>query len=1028
MYRSVPYVEWGVLYQSENNIDTILVGTPAWYDWLEHNTAFVFTDPTASFIVEKSSSISPEWLATTINASKLYRVSLGSTQTLTLSRLQTAAHKLEVQLSQSKSTTLSPIKPAVPTNAATAGSSDSLIQTKLYRPPSRSNLIPRPHLLTRLNAGLSGKVTLLCAPVGFGKTTLLTEWMQTNRRTTAWLSLDEDDNEVAIFVRSLAAALKSVFPNALHATISLLKAPQFPPPGRVTALLINELADVAEDIVLVLDDYHLIYNSEVHHLLEALIEYLPAQVHLAVATRSDPPLPLVKWLAQGCLNELRQADVRFTLEETEAFLTLVLDNETAHKATSVLQEQTEGWIAVIRLAALALRNTTDRSGFLEQLSSYLPRSLSRYLSEEILNQQTPAMQELLERISILERFSIDTCAALLGDNASHEWLQASLERLERENLFLVPLDEYEGWYRLHRLFQHFLRLRLQKHSSGDEIATLHYRASTWYAGQGLIEEAIQHALAAGDGSGAAKLVETRFFSALEREQWGQVERWLRLLPQEYIQSSPVLITAQAWVEQVHGQITEIPRLLIVAEQLLATRSDDVAETGNPHSSFLRTLIADLWSWFQYLTRQPQETLQSARSGLSWLPPGEGYISTRSWMFLALSNQAIGQEDVALDILHKALKEQVTSPNDTARLLLAQTLVYLAEGKLHQAEYSAQHLLRLAERTDLALSQHWAHWALGTVAYERNELGTATYHFSAVIANQHQAHFWTVRDAMCGLSLTYQAQGLKQEAQATATTLLEWMQDQHNMDDLMRAYAFQGRLALLQNELEQASRWLELAGEQEVLGPMLFLEEPVVTKVHLLLARGDEQDVAYGQELLAHILQHVEAMHITRKMIKLLTYQAWAYDLQGRETEAVETLEVALALGHPGGFVRTFADLPQLSNVLAKLRKRRRVSQVGDGQLDKYLLNIQVATKSLPAHAVSMKELLRQEGLEPLTERELDILRWLERDLTSREIASELVVTPGTVKLHIQHVYRKLGVNNRRAAVTLARVLGLLAPT
>lgn len=1029
MYRSVPYVEWGVLYQSESNSDVILVGTPAWYDWLEHHAAFVFTDLTASFLVQKSSAISPEWIATRIHANKLYRVSLGSSQALTLSQLQTAARGLEVQLAGSQSAPLSPTEPAVPAGPTAAGTLDSLIQSKLYRPPGSSNVIPRPQLFDRLNAALSGKVILLCAPIGSGKTTLLADWVQTSGSTAAWLSLDEGDNELAIFVRSLAAALQSVFPNALQATAGLLTAPQFPSADRVTTLLINELADVPEEIVLILDDYHLIHNSEVHHLIETLVEHLPARLRLALATRSDPPLPLVKWLAQGYLHELRQADLRFRLAETEAFLTLVLDDEMAHEAADVLQEQTEGWIATIRLAALAFRSTADRSAFLEQLAdSSLPRSLSRYLSEEILNQQSSAVQELLEQIAILDRFSVDTCAVILGDNASYEWVQATLQWLERSNLFLIPLDEHEGWYRLHRLFQQFLRQRLQRHSSEAEIATLHLRASAWYAGQGLIEEAIQHALAAGDGSAAARLVEMDFFSALSQEQWGLVERWLHLLPQEHIQSSPILLFARAWIEQAHGQVTEIPRLLAAAEQLLATSSEDAGEPGNQQARFLRTLIADLWSWYQYFTGQAQASLESARSAMAWLPPAEGYLSSLSRQFLALSNQAVGREDVALDILHKAIREQSARPNDTARLLLAQTLVYLAEGKLHQAEYSARHLLRLAQRAELALSQYWAHWALGTVAYERNKLETATYHFSALIANQHQAHFWTVRDAMCGLVLTYWARGLRQEAQATATALLEWVQDRHNMGDLMIAYAFQGQLALLEGEVEQAARWLELAGEQEVLGPMLFLEEPVVTKVRLLLARGDAQDVADGQGMLVRLLQHVDAMHTTRKKIKLLAFQAWAYDRQGREAEAVETLERALVLAYPGGFMRTFADLPQLSRVLAELRKSRRVHRAGDGQLDEYLQNIQVAMMPTPAHAVSRKELLRQEGLEPLTGRELEILHLLQKDLTSREIARELVVTPGTVKLHTQHVYRKLGVNSRRAAVTLARSLGLLAVT
>jgi LuxR family maltose regulon positive regulatory protein len=302
----------------------------------------------------------------------------------------------------------------------------------------------------------------------------------------------------------------------------------------------------------------------------------------------------------------------------------------------------------------------------------------------------------------------------------------------------------------------------------------------------------------------------------------------------------------------------------------------------------------------------------------------------------------------------------------------------------------------------------------------------------VIANQHLAHFWILQDAMCGLALAYQAQGLSKEAQETARTLLEMVQGQHNMRELMTAYTFCGQLALLQDEVEEASQWLEMAADQAVLGPMWFFEDPLITQGRLLLDQGDEVSVARGQALLDELMQHVEAIHNTRKTIKVLALQAWAYDLQGRQTEALDVLERALALGRPGEFLRTFADLPKLARVLQDLRKLRKARQEVDSKLDAYLQRILAAMSPLTSPPVSTKELLQQEGIEPLTERELQILRLLDRDLTNKEIAHELVVTPGTVKVHTINVYRKLSVNNRRAAATLAKALGLLdvdqAPT
>jgi len=437
-------------------------------------------------------------------------------------------------------------------------------------------------------------------------------------------------------------------------------------------------------------------------------------------------------------------------------------------------------------------------------------------------------------------------------------------------------------------------------------------------------------------------------------------------------------------------------------------------------------MATLWSLFHFFTGQTQASLESARSALAWIPPGEEHMFSHANFYFVLSNQATGHEEVALAAVQQALREQATGLSSFARLLFAQAYVSLAMGKLPHVEHTARHLLHIAREAELVISQNYASWLLGLVHYEQNQLDEAAYHFSAVIANQHQAHFWVVQDALCGLALTYQAQGLGIQARETAHRLLELAQEQHTIRELMVAFAFCARLALLQNEVEEASQWLEMAGEQEVWGPMFFLEDPPVTEVRLLLAKGDEMSIAEGQVLLTQLLQLVKAMHNTRKTIQVLALQAWAYDLEGRETEALEVLERALALARPRGFIRTFADLAPLAKLLHELRKHRKARNEVDKNLDAYLLGILAAMDQEPAQAGSKEDLLVREGLEPLTRRELQILNLLDTDLTNKEIARELVVTTETVKLHTKHVYRKLSVNNRRAAVTLARALGLLA--
>jgi len=1033
MRSTNPHVTGGRLYRSEAERDPIALGTPEWYDWLEQHAAFTFVDATGTFTARKSMMRTggSYWKAYCRRQGKLYRIHLGNSLSLTLERLQAAVRAfggdhIPEDMSSIQSDASRHALHTSPRKALTVDHPMTLIQTKLYGPRKRNDLITRTRLLEHLNAGLNGYVTLVCAPAGFGKTTLLAQWVQTINTPTAWLSLDEYDNEQRVFVRSLTAALQSAFPKAFHGIADLFRAPHFPPVDQVVSLFINDLADVPDDLILVLDDYHLIRNREIHALFDLLIEHLPPQFHLVLVTRSDPPLPVHRWRALGYLNDLRPADLRFTLEETEAFLNRELGKDVAHETAISFEERTGGWIAIERLAALSLRNIADITAALDQLPRYADHSIQNYLIEEVLAHLEPAVQELLVKASVLEQFCSELCTAVIGGDSSYKRVQATLDWLEHSNVFMIPLDDRKGWYRFHHLFQQLLRQRLQAHLRAEELAMLHQRASTWYAGQGLIEQAIEHALAAGDMTGATSLVEVQFLGAFEHEQLAQIEHWLRLLPEEQIQVSACLLVAKAWILQARGQLKELPYLLTNAEQLFATSDSHTRELNDPQTRQLKALIPILWSYVQYFAGRIQVSLESVFSALELLQPGDEYVASFALLLQAWSLQAIGQEDAALATLNHALRERSTHLNSTVRLLFAQAWVYLAAGKLHQVEQTARYLLQVAQEANLALSQNFAHWFLGLVYYEWNNLDSAIYHFSVVITNQHQAHFWVVQDSMCGLALAYQAQGLEVKAQEAAHTLLESVQEQHKINDLMTAYAFCGRLALMQDDVEQAEQWLEMAGEQEVQGPMPFLEDPPITKAWLLLEKGDEVSVAQGQALLAHLLQHVESIHITRKMIEVLALQAWAYDLQGEESEALIVMERALTLARPAGFIRTFADLQPLAKVLHELRKRRKSRQEVDRKLDMYLQSILSAMNSRVVPQVSTEALLQQEGLEPLTERELHILYCLDKDLTNKEIARQLVVTTGTVKVHTSNVYRKLSVNNRRAAVSLAKALGLLA--
>jgi LuxR family maltose regulon positive regulatory protein len=1035
MPSTIPYVMDERLYRSENESDPIVLGTPEWYDWLEQHTAFTFVDAAGTFTARKSMlRTGPSyWIADCTRQDKPSRIYLGYSHTLTLEKLKATARTFagehvsteqdDASLTQSTASRIS--MHTSPRNASTVDHHMALVQTKVYEPRKRSDLITRERLLKRLNEGLSGPFTLLCAPAGFGKTTLISQWMQSMNRSKVWLALEEYDNDLYIFIRLLASALQSAFPEAFHGIGSLLETTRFPSIKYVVSLFINDLADFPDDLMLVLDDYHVIDNREIHTFIELLVEHLPPQLHIVLATRSDPPLPIYRWRVKELLNDLRPADLRFTLKEIEAFLRNELGKDVEKETVASFEDRTEGWIAIVRLVALSLRNISDIPAFMVQLDRHTDHSIQSYLLEEVLAQLTPAIQDILIKTSILEQFRAELCVAITDSGISLEHVQATLDRLESSNGLITRPNDRQGWYRFHHMFGQLLKQRLQSLSSVEELATLHQRASKWYAGQGLIEQAIDHALEASDVSSAARLVEAQFMPAFEQEQSVLMEHWLRLLPEEQIQGSPGLLVARAWLWQAHGQLKDLPGLLTAASLLLEKSDSSVSDLASPERRLLHALIAILWSQIQYFTGQMQASNESSSAALELLQPGDEYVASFALLFQAWSRQAIGQEDTALAVLNNALRERSTHPNSTARLLFAQAWVYLAAGKLHQVEHTARHLLQIAQEANIELSQNFAHWFLGVVYYEWNNLDAAIYHFSAIFTNQHQAHFWVVQDALRGLALAYQAQGLDTQAQETARLLIELVQEQHNMEGLMAVYAFCGRLALVQDDEEQAEQWLEMVGEQDVRGPMSFLEDPPITSAWLLLAKGDEASVAHGQALLTNLLQHVEAIHNTRKIVEVLALQAWAYDLQGRESEALLILERALTLARPAGFIRTFADLQALAKVLHELRKSRKSRQEVDRKLDAYIQQILAAMNTGMVTPESTEALLQQEGLEHLTDRELGILRLLEKDFTNKEIARHMVITTGTTKVHISNVYRKLSVNNRRAAVSLSRALGFL---
>src|SRR5829696_8366017 len=605
MARRIPHVAGGVLHDQEPpGAPEIAVDSPVWTAWLEDRAthSFSFEGPSGTFTARKerrSGSNKEYWSAYRKRGGKLRKVYLGKAEKLTLARLDEAATRLsghgeKATASQPAHTTAGDSDStgradAVATEDPTPApdnrgrerphqrmSGDPLLLTKLSVPSARPSLVPRLRLRERLEEGLGRKLTLLSAPAGFGKTTLLSKWiggLPDEGRPVAWLSLDPGDNDPGRFWRYFVTAVDQLQPGSGETALALLGSPQAPPSETILTTLLNELGDLPTDAVLVLDDYHLIESQAIHDALAFLIEHLPPRMHLLIATRADPPLPLSKVRARGELNELRASDLRFTSEEAATFLKGVMGLQLSAEDIAELERRTEGWVAGLQMAALAMRDRADVSSFIAAFTGS-NRHVVDYLAEEVLGRQPEELQTFLLETSILNRMCGPLCSAVTG----HTEGQTALERLEHANLFVIPLDDKRQWYRYHHLFADVLRQRLHQEYP-DLLPELHKRASGWFEEEGLVSEAIHHALAAQDWKRAVRLIETSGMAVVLSRQVQTMLGWIDGLPEELVRERPVLCTihAIALVFLNHSDAAEV-RLQDAERNLLGNPMTDEART------------------------------------------------------------------------------------------------------------------------------------------------------------------------------------------------------------------------------------------------------------------------------------------------------------------------------------------------------------------------------------------------------------------------------------------------------------------
>ena len=898
-----------------------------------------------------------------------------------------------------------------------------LSRAKLRRPPLVSDYVRRPGLIEHLDRGLDRTLTLVCTPAGYGKSTLLSAWLHESESPGAWLSLEPHDDSLHELASGIVEAIELILPEALPRTRAWLDG-ELPSPESLASYLVDEISELESDpLVLVLDDYHVLHDSETHAFVSRIIELAPGVLHLVLSTRVDPPLPLTGLRAAGRLTEIRQTDLRFSERETGEFLANSLGHEVDPTTARTLEAKTEGWPVGIRLGALSLRKAREPEDLLDRLPAG-SRFVTDYLVSEVLDQQMPIIQEYLLRASVVDRFCAPLCDALLEADLAGETPvgifdgAGFLALAERANVFLIPLDEAGHWYRFHHLFRDLLYHQLESRRSESEVTLLKRRAADWLEVQGFLTEAIEMAIKA-DSSLAVHLVARHRHDLMNREEWHRLDQWLRLLPPDVLESEPELMLLKAWTMENRHRYQDVLQLAHRAAALLADQGRDGAHA-------LQGEVFTILALESYLKLDGLSAAEHAERALELLEPVAESVRGYAVILLSLGRQMLGELGEARRTVRDNMRE-VEGPPGTydARLLAALTLVDWIAGDLQRLSVDGLAYLSAGLQGDLRETVGMGHYFLGVTAYERNDLVEAEDQLARVVRNLPAGDPWNLANSGFVLAVTLEGLGRHEEANRIAEQLSARALEVRDPGLVPITRAFQAELALRQGRTPEAIRWAETVEPDPVYPPYRwFIPNLTYARARMAQATADSRSEAAG--LLERLRTTYESIHAIRALTDVLALQALLLDSTESRVAADAKIAEALRMAEPGGFIRMFVDLGRPMRDLL-----RRVGP-GSGQLP-YVRRILAAFAEeslgisgeihLPSTAVDSGQLLALE----ITNRELEVLSLLANRLSNKEIGSRLQIGPGTVATHAASLYRKLEVTSRREAVAKAEALGILTP-
>ncbi|MGZ4453780.1 MAG: LuxR C-terminal-related transcriptional regulator [Nocardioides sp.] len=899
-----------------------------------------------------------------------------------------------------------------------------LLETKFHVPARRRGLVTRSRLSDRLSSGRESPLTLVSAPAGFGKSTLLTDWLATQAaegRATAWLSLDERDNDPGLFWSYLVAALQAAVPEVGARALELLQSPESSLDAALATLL-NDLNAMSDEVVVVLDDYHVIEASGIQEAMAFLLEHLPRQVRLVIASRADPALPLARLRARGELVEVRAGDLRFTPEEAAAYLNEMMGLDLTVEDVAALESRTEGWIAALQLAALSMQGRDDVADFIASFAGD-DRYIVDYLVGEVLHRQPDDVRAFLLQTSVLSRLNGSLCDAVTGQDGG----RAMLEELERSNMFVVPLDDRRLWYRYHHLFADMLTARLLDEQPAG-VAELHRRASEWYEQHGGRPEAIRHATEGGHVERAADLIELAIPEMVKSRQEVTLRSWYEALPTELFAVRPVLSMGYVGAMMSSGEFEGVEARLRDAERWVETtpdggplaRSAEMVVVDEERFRGLPSSIAVHRAGLALIAGDVAGTMAHAQRALDLAGQDDHLERGAAAALLGLAHWTSGD----LDAAHRCYAEGMASLEQAGHLAdvigcaLAVSDIQVAEGRLGDAMSTCERALQLATAADAVVLRGAAdmHVAMSELLRERGDLDAARGHLVASTElGEHaglpqNAYRWQV-----AMARVRESEG----DLAGAVDLLDEAERRYIGDffpNVRPVAAVRARLWIAQGAVDEALGWARERGLSVDDDLSYLLEHEHLTLARALLAQhvvapGD-RSLDEASRFLDRLLTVAEEGHRTGSVIEVLVLQALAHQERRDMPAALASLELALTRAEPEGYVRLFLDE---GPAMAALLRAAAEQGVARDHARRVLAGGSTTDRSLP----------RQPGLvDPMSSRELEVLRLLRTDLSGPDIARELTVSLNTMRTHTKNIYMKLGVNNRREAVRRAEQLDL----